>query len=301
MGPIESIEAVIRNRFNVAAGPALHDRVLARVRQAKELSETAPAPCEPALRRTIMRSPITKLAAAAAVVVAAVLFIGLWEKSAPSVYALEQTLEANRAVRCLHIRNFTTGQADPREGWIEFDADGQAARMRAHMPDWASPVDGAKVLVWKDGTVQVWTKRQNSLTIAKTEGQQEQLKATLQEIDPRLVFARIAELKEQGKVETTIEEPADRTQPITMTVTYLSGSDNPGRRKVLSIDPATKLVSHIEVYQLRESQYAREGWIELQEYNQPIDPRMFDLPNEAPANAEQLRLHDYGPAPRAAQ
>lgn len=235
-----------------------------------------------------MRSPITKLAAAAIVVVAVALFIVLWGKSTPSAYALEQTIDANRSVRWLHIKNFTTGQEEPREGWIEFGADGQAKSLRASMPDWASPVDGARVLVWKDGTVQMWIKKQNRLAIMKADDQRDQLNAMLQKIDPRSVSARIAELKQQGKVETTVAEPADKTQPIVMTVTYSPGSDSPGRREVLSIDPATKLINLIEVYQLQEGRYRQESRIELQEYNQPIDTRMFDLRNEVPAGAEQL-------------
>ena len=35
MRSIKSIEEAIRSKFHVAAGPALHDRVLARVRQAQ--------------------------------------------------------------------------------------------------------------------------------------------------------------------------------------------------------------------------------------------------------------------------
>jgi len=71
MGSIRSIEEAIRSKFNVAAGPVLHDRVLTRVRRAQEQADTAPALPEPALRRMIMRSSITKLAAAAAIVLAA--------------------------------------------------------------------------------------------------------------------------------------------------------------------------------------------------------------------------------------
>ena len=44
MGPIRSIEEAMRSRFNVAAGRALHDRVLTHVRRADDQSkESAPA------------------------------------------------------------------------------------------------------------------------------------------------------------------------------------------------------------------------------------------------------------------
>ena len=192
-----------------------------------------------------------------------VLFLGLWDKSIPSAYALEQTIEANRGIRYLHIRNFTIGHEEPREGWIEFGEDGQASDVRASVPDWASPVDGARVLVWKDGNVHMWLKKQNRLAVLKADNPQEQLNAMLAELDPRLALAHIDELKSQGKVEIAIEEPSDKTQPITMTVTYRPDSGSPGRRKVLSIDPATKLISVMELYQLKDGEYRQEGRIEL--------------------------------------
>jgi hypothetical protein len=77
MGPIRNVENAIKAKFHVAPGPALHDRVLARVRSAQQQAETTPAPREPVTGRMIMRRPITRLAAAAAIV--AIVVLGLWE------------------------------------------------------------------------------------------------------------------------------------------------------------------------------------------------------------------------------
>lgn len=292
MKSIRDIEKVVKEKLHVTASPTLHDRVLAHVRHADEhFREATRALDEPVTRRTIMRSPTAKVAAAAVIVVAVVLFIGLWDRSVPSAYAIEQTIEANQSVRTLHIKNFTTGQEEPREGWLQFDENGQVAKARAHMPEWASPADGPRVIVWKDGTVQMWLKRQNLLGITKADGIQEQLTGTLQELDPRLALAHISELEQQGKVEIAIEEPSDRTRPILMTATYLPESGNPGRRKILSIDPTTKLINVMELYRLEDGEYRCEGRIELHEYNQPIDAKIFDLANEVPANATRL---DFG-------
>ncbi|MBM4027133.1 MAG: hypothetical protein FJ280_17265 [Planctomycetes bacterium] len=241
-----------------------------------------------------MRSPITKLAAAAAVIVALVLFLGLWGESTPPAYALEQTVEANQNVRWLHMKNFTVGQEEPQEAWIEFGTDGQARQARAQTPDWASPVDGAWVLTWRDDTVQRWTKRENRLHIAKADKVREQLNAVLQETDPRRVVAHVAELEQQGKVEIVTEESPDKTKPIAVTVTYLPGSDKPGQRKVLSVDPETKLVNAMGLFRLKDGQYCQEGRIKLREYNQPIDGKVFDLTNEVPANTERLDFTNMG-------
>ncbi len=235
-----------------------------------------------------MRSPTAKVAAAAAILAAVVLFIGPWDRSVPSAYAIEQTIEANRSVRYLHIKNFTSGHEEPREGWLELGEDGQVTKMRAHMPEWASPADGPRVIVWKNGTVQMWLKRQNLLGITKADGIQEQLTGILRELDPRLALAHISELAQQGKVEIAIEEPSDGSRPILMTVTYLPENGSPGRRRVLSIDPTTKLITVMELYRLKDSEYQREGRIELREYNQPIDAGVFDLANEVPVDARRL-------------
>ncbi len=276
---------------NPRADKAVLEVVLAAQEEATDRISAAP---RPSLRSIVMRSPITRLAAAAVVIVAVALFIAFWNKSAPAAYALEMTIEANQNVRWLHMKNFTVGQEEPQEAWVEFGADGQACRARSQMPDWASPVEGAWVLTWKDDTVQRWTKRENRLHIAKADNVREQLNAVLQELDPRRVVAHVAELEQQGKVEIVTEEPSDQIRPILVTVTYLPSSDKPGQRKVLSIDPETKLVNTIGRYRLKDGQYHQEGRIELREYNQPIDPKMFDLTNEVPANTQRLDLTNVG-------
>ncbi len=77
MGSMRNIEEAIRNKFNVTAGPALHDRVLAQVRHARERSETTLTPREPVVRSLIMRSPIAKLTVAAMLI--GVIGLGIFE------------------------------------------------------------------------------------------------------------------------------------------------------------------------------------------------------------------------------
>ncbi|MEN6333305.1 MAG: hypothetical protein ABFE01_03535 [Phycisphaerales bacterium] len=70
MKPTRNIEKAITNQFRVAAGRALHDRVLARVRRADaEFNEPAPARDRPVIRRMIMRSFATRVAAIALICV----------------------------------------------------------------------------------------------------------------------------------------------------------------------------------------------------------------------------------------
>ena len=245
MRPSETIENIVK-RMSFLAHPEMDQRLRADMEAAQnQFRSVEPALGRKNIGRTIMSSPITKSAVAAAILVAAVLSITVWEKTLPSAYAIEQTLEANQGIRSLHIKNFTAGQDEPREGWLEVDADGQVLRARASMPQWASPSDGPRVLVWQDDTVQMSLTKKNTLATTLADGVQEQLNAILRELDPRRALAHIAELKEQGKVDVTTEEPPDQAEPIVVTVTYLPESPHPGRRSVMSVDRATKLVSTV--------------------------------------------------------
>lgn len=50
-----------------------------------------------------MKNNITKLAAAAVIIVAVILSISLWDKTIPAAYAFEQTLEALRDIQTIHL------------------------------------------------------------------------------------------------------------------------------------------------------------------------------------------------------
>ena len=78
MKPTDNIEEVIKKDLNFTAGTELHDRMLDDVLNAQVKSKkTKSASVLPSIRRQIMKSPITKLAVAAAVI--AVVVLGLFE------------------------------------------------------------------------------------------------------------------------------------------------------------------------------------------------------------------------------
>ena len=248
-----------------------------------------PAVMQPKIGRTIIRSPVTKLAATAVVIIAVTLSVYIWDNTMPLAYAIEQTIEANNNVRYLHIKICTADEKEPREGWLEFDRDGQVAKARINLPAWIFPADGATVIVWKEDIEQVWVKSKKVLGTKKAnKNMKEQLTAFLKKVDPRLAVKHIYELESQGKVEVEITEPSDKTEPITMTVTYSLENSTPSQRKVLYIDPVTKLVSSILLYQLKNGEYQYDGTIELDEYNQSTNAKMFDLQNEVPSDVTHL-------------
>ena len=76
MKPADNIEEVIKKNLNFTAGTELHDRMLDDVLNAQEKSKkTKSALVLPGIRRTIMKSRITKLAAAAVIIIAVLIGI----------------------------------------------------------------------------------------------------------------------------------------------------------------------------------------------------------------------------------
>ena len=289
MRSTENIKKLIKNlKLHIDTNSEADQRILDELLQAQEKSQKIePTFASLKIRRQIMKSPITKIAAAAVVIIAVTLSIHIWDKSIPLAYAIEQTIEANNNVRYLHIKIYAADEKEPREGWLEFDRDGQATKARIHLPAWFFPADadGARVIVWKEDIEQVWDKSKNVLgTMKASINTKEQLTAFSRKVDPRLAVKHIYELESQGKVEVEIAEPSDKTEPITMTVTYLPESSTPSQRKVLHIDPVTKLVSSIALYQLKNGEYQYESTIELDEYDQSTNAQMFDLQNEVPSD-----------------
>jgi hypothetical protein len=137
MGSIRDIEQAIRNRLNVAAGPALHDRVLVRVRQAAEPSEMTPALRGPAVRRKIMRNRCVKLAAMIPLIVGIVVVWSLLSESAdPASVALARVKEALLSQPWIHV-TYDNG----REEWQDLRG-GTYACVSEH--GWRSFVDHAR-------------------------------------------------------------------------------------------------------------------------------------------------------------
>lgn len=86
------------------------------------------------IRRLIMNR-FTKFAMAAAIIIAAVLSITMLDKLAPPAYAIEQTVEALKHVRVMHIvRRDRAGNIED-ERWIEIGPDGFQARYRQDTPE----------------------------------------------------------------------------------------------------------------------------------------------------------------------
>jgi hypothetical protein len=234
------------------------------------------------LLEQIMRSRISKLAAAAVIIVGVVFSLMIWDKTTPSAYALVQTVQASHSVRYLHVRNSFASQEGPMEFWVEFDSNGQLRNMRFHKPAWMSPSDGESVFVWKDNKMQLWIKKKNLLVTVREEEIAEQALAAMEQLDPKTAVGLLQQEQEKGNVEIKIDEPSNKDEPIIVTATSTQqDDDSPFHRIVLSVDQTTKLVNVTKLYSLKDGEYHNEVTIEYYEYNQPIDEQTFTL-NDVP-------------------
>ncbi len=271
------------SQFEPSSEVAARDVEQVRRRLIRHMSGQQPR--EQKIWRIIMKSRITKITAAAVIVLAVVFSMTIFDKSMPSAYAIEQTIQANHSVQYLHIRAITPSHEDqPVEFWIEFAQDGQPKNMRLNLPDWMAPDGSPREVIWKGNKKQEWLREKNILTTAEDEASAAQVLKIIENLDPKLAVTRLQEKQEQGKVELEINEPADKTEPIIVTATSTKEDDSSFQRTVLYIDQATRLVNTIELYKLRNGEYENMKTLEFYDYNQPIDAEMFmfkDVSNDA--------------------
>lgn len=265
---------------------AVLDRILRE--QSLRLNKTKKTDRQLQLWRKIMKSKITKLAAAAVIIAVSAMSITYLGTFTSPAYAIEQTIKANHSVRYIYVKAFTAGEDEPKEFWVQCDELGAVKCARLHIPEWASQGDGAKVVVWKDNKAEVWLKRKNLFLKVRDKTAADRMLEFVDECDPKLAVERLYAQQEQGAVKIDIEQPDLKTEPIAVTATYLADSPKPGCRSVLFVDQGTKLVTAIKFYQLQEGEYRYLGSQEYYDYNQAIDPEMFSLEDEIPADVTRI-------------
>jgi len=127
MKPIKKIEEKIQRKLHVSAGPVLHDRILTNIRLADEQSaKTAMAPAKPIPTRMIRKRPIEVFAIAAAVVVALLLSVRLFDSTTNVTWANVLEKVTGFKTYCFRTRQVeTTG---PRPDGFEFAKEGGSKR-----------------------------------------------------------------------------------------------------------------------------------------------------------------------------
>jgi hypothetical protein len=242
------------------------------------------------IRGTIMKSKITKIAATV-IIIPVVLSIIFLEKSVPTVYAIEQTIEANRTMRYLHLRYFDSSHNDvAKECWLGFDETGQVTNVRINWSEWMA---GGEIVVWNQDKTQILNKKQNFLIAFNDEIYTTRVLTMARRENPRLTVERLYERQAKGELEIEIEQPASKAEPVIVIATELGDKS---KRFVLLVDQATNLVTSLKWFQLENGEYKYQGVMEYHDYNIPIGAKMFGLDDEVSGDIIIIdtRVQDVG-------
>ena len=298
MKPADNIKKFFKNAA-ISTNPKADQAVFNEVLTAQEkMIEAQPAEFKPSVWRIIMKSRITKFAAAAVIIIAVVLSIIFLDKSTPSAYALEQTLKAYDGIRFVHIKDFKDGESEPKEFWVELDEQEQVKNLRVYIPAWDMPSEGPKIAVWKKDKLQVWIKNNNVLLTIHDKTRGLEMLTLVKQCDPRFVVKELHQLEAEGKVDIKTSEPLLKSEPIVITAKFLPQSNDVGQI-VLSVDQNTKLVTRAVLNQMKGfGGYQNSGLLEYSDYNIEVDENVFTL-WEVPENV--TRIDQTGPEVGLAQ
>jgi len=232
----------------------------------------------------IMKSPVTKLAVAAVIIITAVFLITFFDNAASPAYALEQTIEANHTIKTVHLRMFKGGQSvknnEPTYYWLKYDDTGKLSNFRCNEND----KDGIRLIVWNKGISKTWIPENNVVIVNNLNNTDERWENFAEEFDPKLVLQRLYDLaKEEEAIELKIDGPAEDSDYI-----YVKAAHS-GYKKGLElvVDRKTKLIKKYSEFRLREHGDEPGMRIEFLAYNQPIDPSIFEL-NGIPDNVKVI-------------
>jgi hypothetical protein len=254
----------------------------------KETTENAPA--MPEIWRILMKNRKAQFTAAAVVVLAVYLCLQIPKSLVAPAYALQETIEAYNSIRTLHVKAFSIvyGQRFDSESWIEFDEYGKPARFRHEKNRvWTSGEIGPLTLVNDGDGSHTWLS--NLHLCFRRSGKSVLAGALLQwEVsngDPKRVIETLRRQAGDGEILLDVNVPDLKNEPIVLVVTYPAESRSANWKKVLYIDQATRLVEKEEMFEMRDGQYQHIRTAEFLDYNQQIDPEMFNLEGELPGHA----------------
>jgi len=251
--------------------PEMDKQVLGDVLRALEKSRKKSAWAGTNIRRTIMKSPMTKLAVAAVIIIAVMLSIQLWDRSTPSAYAFEQTVEAMQGKRSFHIQTYFQRRRKD-EFWAQFDEEGRLIRYRQR--EGPGP-DGSLLTLWEAGVQsQYFTPPWGVRLIKRVDNADGGLEG-LEEFDPETIVQEIHALVADGRAIMEVEKPAPYARLKTLRVTRTDGEP---LRQVVVVDPTTKLVVRVDNYWDwgSEGKQVFHKGTEVLEYNESMDPGLFE-------------------------
>ena len=298
MKPAENIEKLIK-KIEIDTSAKTDEAMLNNVLEAFEKSKTLAlskvegtksAVSQPNIWRIIMKSPITKLAAAAVIIIALYVLLQIPSGLLPTAYALQDTIEAYNSIRWLHIYESATVFEETRKTkiWLRCDEQGNVTQMRFQSDNVGEPI-GPLMIAGDSDSSEAWLAGHN-LHLVGYGDPSVLLRYDVSELDPKFLFERLFEQENRGEAIVKVNEPMEEGKPIVVTVTYPQGSRSEKWKKMLYIEKDTKLVTRIDKFEWRSQGFELIKTLEFSNYNQPIDQEMFTLDNDVPDDAQVVDM-----------
>jgi hypothetical protein len=294
MKPADEIRQLFKNA-ELGIDPDADEKVFEDVFGAhKKTTENVPA--MPGIWRIIMKSRRVQFTAAAVAVLAIYLCLQIPKGLVAPVYALQDTIEAHNSIRYLHVKSFimVRGEKWDSESWIEFDEYGKLRRFRHQADQFTTGPIGSLTFVNDGDGSYTWLPNLNLCIRRSGESASPSLllRREISDLDPKLVCEKLRQQARDGEIILDVNEPDQKNEPIVLVVTYPAESLSANWKKVLQIDQATRLVKKEEKFEKRGGQYQHVLTTEFFDYNQKIDPKMFDIKGELSENVIMIDQSD---------
>ena len=242
--------------------------------------------------RTIMKSRKAKFSAAAVLVLATYLCLQIPKNLVAPAYALQDTIKAHNSVRYLHVKGFITfgGEKWDSESWMEFDEYGKLRRFRHQADQFTTGPIGPLTFVNDSNRSYIWLPNLNLCLKRSNESgfPSHLLQREISGLDPKLTFEKLRRQAVDGEIILDVNEPYQKNQPIVLVVTYPAESRSANWKKVLYVDQATRLVEKEEKFVRWGDRHQHVLTTEFFDYNQQIDPEMFNIKEELPENVTMI-------------
>lgn len=297
MKPEKKIEEMVRS-LRESAGAETHDRILGNLLEVLRQRTRLPAGRSPALRRIIMRSPITKLAAAALVIVAAALSVPFLATSTPTASAAEifyQAAAAMDGLTSFHIKVRMRTPPNDNFHYIRLDLDFTEIDFWKQCTDdewgkWRLESPG-RVVVMDGRTSTMYMKPFNEVHEVQDPSPERYWKECLVEVGKVMAreaknaserpagFTSYRETDPNGRemIVVSVEMPTNVPPADYLRNAYLENSDH---LKIYRFNAQTKLLEDLEIYVHDNGRDVLVFQLVQAEYNTDLDPGLFrlDLP-----------------------
>ncbi|MHC4266191.1 MAG: LolA family protein [Planctomycetota bacterium] len=251
----------------------LDSKINDQINALAESQKSQPAP-QPNIWRIIMKSKITKLAAAAVIIITVILSITFLDKAVSPAYALEQTLEAIQNVTTMHVFGRDWGNLD-FQMWIELNPEtGIPDYCRAYWPETGTLDISTPEISYQ------YNEKANRVLVNRG-------KLFTIDVAPARIFEQFLQASHQEGTNIAIYHEQD---PGTGQILIVVHSESPDQSFKVYVDPETKLPVRMNSFGNQTlGQVVKD--IDRIEYNFDLPEGIFEF--EIPEDAKVTYLDEF--------